>query len=290
MIAAFALYRRYPLLFLVLAAAVIVPYRLIFLVASGSGPPATGIALLLALTDWALVTPLVSALHVHAVAEVREGRDPRLGPVARQGLRVLPVVAAASIVSWLGVVLGFAVLIAPGVYLLLRWFVVAQAAAIEREGWLAALRSSSELTDLNFVHIFVFAIYVGLIVFGLPLLVLLGLGGDATDAARFLVGTAVEVVTWSFGALAVALLYYDLRLRREPASASAPAAADLPSPSHSLDPRAYSVRERPKGWYIDPNSPGRMRYWDGGDPPDWSGSTRTPRKLRRDWPTRGEDR
>ncbi len=109
------LYRRYPLLFLILAAVVIVPYRAIVLALTGAGPFGQGslgfgVSSLLDVTDLALVTPLVSALHVHAVSEVREGREPRLGLVARQGLRVLPVVAAASIVSWLGDPRGIAAL------------------------------------------------------------------------------------------------------------------------------------------------------------------------------------
>src|SRR4051794_11541061 len=66
LVGTFELYRRYPLLFLVLAAGVIVPYELIALVATGTGSfsranTSAGIQLLLTLTDWALVTPLVSA-------------------------------------------------------------------------------------------------------------------------------------------------------------------------------------------------------------------------------------
>jgi hypothetical protein len=105
-------------------------------------------------------------------------------------------------------------LIAPGIYLLLRWFVVAQVAAIEQEGWRAALRRSGELTDLRFGHVFVFALYVALIVFVPLLLFNLGFGTGATDVGSFLVGLVIEVVTSSLGALAVALLYYDLRVRR----------------------------------------------------------------------------
>ena len=99
--AAFELYRRYPLLFLVLAAGVIVPYEAIVLAATGAGPFAHGslsfgTSSLLTLIELALVGPLVSALHVHAVSEASEGRRPRLVSVARRGLQVLPVVAAAA--------------------------------------------------------------------------------------------------------------------------------------------------------------------------------------------------
>lgn len=297
---AFGLYRRYPLLFLVLAAGVIVPYEVIVLVVTGEGPFAQsslgiGTNLLLTLIEWVLIGPLVSALHVHAVAEVREGREPRLAPVARQGLRVLPVVAAASIISGLGIGLGFVALIVPGVILTLRWYVVAQAAAIEHEGWLPALRRSHQLTAGRYGHIFVFSIYVELIV-GVPtLLVGLGFGHDSTTAASFLVALVLQVLTRSFGALAAAVLYYDLRFRRERALAGGlggnPALPeDGPSGvDHSPDPRKYSDQDRPKGWYVDPSAPERMRYWGAGDPPGWGGATRTPRKMRRVWQAQDRD-
>jgi hypothetical protein len=220
---AFGLYRRYPLLFLALAAGVVVPYELIVLATTGTGPfsqssLSAGASLLLTLIEWVLIGPLVSALHVHAVGEVREGREPRLAAVARQGLLVLPVVVAASIISGLGIALGFLAFVIPGVFLMLRWFVVAQAAAIEREGWLPALRRSAQLTGGHYGHIFVFAIYVGLIT-TVPVL-LAGLGfGESVTAASFLAGLLIQVLSLSFSALATAVLYYDLRSRREAALA-----------------------------------------------------------------------
>jgi hypothetical protein len=287
---AFGLYRRYPLLFLALAAGVVVPYEAIVLAATGTGPFAQsslsfGVGFLLTLTEWVLIGPLISALHVHAVGETRDGREPRLAPVARQGLRVLPVVAAASIISGLGIALGFVALIVPGVLLTLRWFVVAQAAAIEHEGWLPALRRSGRLTEGHYGHIFVFAVYIGLIVVVPTLLIGFGFGHHSTTVASFAVGLIVQVITRSFGALATALLYFDLRARREYSMAQG-LAEDPPQISHPLDPRKYSDQDRPKGWYIDPRSPNRMRYWGVGDPPGWEGTTRTPRRIRRAWKER----
>jgi hypothetical protein len=222
--AAFGLYRRYPLLFLVLAAGVIVPYEVIVLLATHAGPFARGslgfgVASLLILIELALVGPLVSALHVHAVSEVSEGREPRLAPVARRGLRVLPVVAAAEIIAWLGIFLGFLALIVPGVILSLSWYVVAQAAAIEHEGWLPALRRSRQLTAGHYRHLVVFAIYVTLITVLPTLLIGLAFGHETTTAVSFLVGVTLQVFTWSVGALAAALMYFDLRIRLVAATA-----------------------------------------------------------------------
>jgi len=298
-VGAFELYRRYPLLFVVLAAGVIVPYEVIVLLATGVGAFGQStlsleVALLLFLIEWVLISPLVSALHVHAVAEAREGRDPRLAPIARRGLRVLPVVVAASIISGLGIGLGLLALVIPGVLLMLRWYVVAQAAAIENEGWLPALRRSGQLTAGHYGHVFVFAIYVGLIVSVPSLLVGAGFDPHTTTVASFLVGLIVQVFALSFAALASAVLYYDLRTRRESALArgltgvSGAHGEGPPASNHSLDPRKYSDDDRPKGWYVDPGSPSQMRYWGVGDPPGWGGTTRTPRKTRRVWQAENE--
>ena len=106
-VGAASLYWRYPLIFPVLAAAVVVPYQVAVFALTGSGPLtrsslSVGVLSLLALIEWVLMGPLVSALHVHAVSEARAGHRPRLVPVARRGLRTLPVVVAASIISGLG--------------------------------------------------------------------------------------------------------------------------------------------------------------------------------------------
>jgi hypothetical protein len=292
--AALELYRDYPLLFLVLAAGVIVPYEVIVLAATGAGPFAHGslgfgTSTLLTLIGLGLIGPLVSALHVHAVSEVSEGRKPRLVAVVRRGLQVLPVVAAAEIIAWLGICLGFLAFIVPGVILWLRWYVVAQAAAIEHEGWLPALRRSRQLTASHYRHLIVFGIYLTLITTVPTLLVGFAFGHEATTVASFLVAVALEVVTWSLSALAAALMYFDLRVRwdsaaAQPSPASAPPVETDPRRiGQSWDPRRYSDQDRPKGWYIDPASPDRMRYWRAGDSPGWEGTTGTPKKVRREW-------
>lgn len=215
----FQLYRRYPLLFLILAAGVVVPYRLVVLAATGAGPYtesglATGTSLLLTLLAWVVIDPLVSALHVHAVADVEAGQLPRIGAVARRGLVVLPLVIAAAIMAGLAIAGGFLLLVLPGLYLLLRLIVVAQAAAIERETWMEALRRSWALTAGNVLHVIYFYLCVGAITVAFNLLVNLLLS-DATTAGSFAIGVAVEVLILSFTALATALLYFDLRARQE---------------------------------------------------------------------------
>jgi uncharacterized membrane protein len=221
---AFRLYRRYPALFFVLASGVIVPFQLIVLAATGAGPYFQGdssftLQAFLSLAQWILIIPLISALHVHAVADVREGSEPELRSVAMRGFRVLPVVVAAAIMSSLGIVLGFVALIVPGIILIFRWYVVAQVAAIDHEGWLPALRGSRVLTAGNYGHIFVFGLLVALIEVVPDTIVSAGVGSHDTSAAAFLVGLVVSLFVASFTALATALLYFDLRARKETSAA-----------------------------------------------------------------------
>lgn len=216
---ALGLYRRYPWLFAILALGVIAPYDLLVLATTGSGPLQTGSHgntesyLLLMLLNLSLVGPLVSALHVHAVVRIGEGGRPRLGDVALRGLQVLPVVVAAEVMATLGIALGFLALIVPGVLLSLRWSVVAQAAAIEHEGWLPALRRSGRLSAGHYWRIFGLLLLTGLLTAGLtrgaaeiPL-------GSSSDAGSVALVIAIHTLTASFAALTLALLYFDLRAR-----------------------------------------------------------------------------
>lgn len=222
---AFGLYRRYPLLFLALAAGVIVPYQLIVLAATGvdqynRASVSGDVSLLLTLVDWTLVNPLVSALHVHAVADVEQGLTPRIGAVARRGLAVLPIVAGAALLAGLAIFGGLVLLVVPGIVLFLRLHVGAQAAAIEQEGPRQALHRSWSLTEANVIRVIFFLVCIGVITLVPTLLISRTFPHHHTTALAFLVGAALQTLIVSFTALATALLYYDLRRRRELLAAS----------------------------------------------------------------------
>jgi hypothetical protein len=212
------LYRAFPLLFPTLALAVEGPYLLAVLAITGHGPLGarhTGFeeSLLTQLLSYGLVTPLISALHIHALTAVGEGARPRIGAVAMRGLRVLPVVAAAEIVASIATYLGFLAFVVPGIVLALRWAVVAQAAAIEREGWLPALRSSAGLTGGHYGHVAGVILIVGIPIGALSVAANLAAPGDSPGAGSVIVGVALHTIFASVVALTTALLYFDLRAR-----------------------------------------------------------------------------
>jgi hypothetical protein len=303
--ATFALYRRFPLLFLVLAGAVVVPYQLIVLVLTGAGPITRGQAgagaeFILSVADLGLVVPLISGLHAHAVDDVRKGNRPRLPSVARRGLTVLPVVSAAVIISTLAVAVGFVALIVPGVLLLLRWSVVAQAAALADKSWGNALNRSTDLSSGHYRHIFGLVFSVEVVSFGLSLLARRAFGHSTTTVPSFLVGTALQILLQSFTALAAALLYFDLTARlhegargvamTEPSADAAD--SEVPSgPGDPLTPDGYTDQNRPRGWYIDPSQPRRMRFWAADGKPGWSKRpAKTPGQMMVEWEELGARR
>jgi hypothetical protein len=272
--ATFSLYLRVPILFLVLAAIVVVPWELVRLLITGAGPLGRAHhgfieGELLTLPDYFLITPLVSALHVHAVREVGDGRRPRLVATFRRSLPALPVVALATGISWVGITIGLFALVVPGVILFTRWMVVSQTAALDPGGWTDALRRSTDLTSGHRWHAF-WAIVAGSAIVGVPWFVIWKVAGpETTTVGSFAAGTALQVLARSFEALVAALLYFDLKARQmiEP---------DLPEAAEAASGRAA-------GWYVDPSQPSRMRYW-AADGSGWSKrTTGTPRQTLAEW-------
>jgi hypothetical protein len=296
--ATFELYQAYPWLFLLLAAVVVIPYELIDLMPEllPTRSARFWIGFPLSIADIALVLPLVSAFHAIAVDDLRAGRRPGFASVARRGIGTLPVVSAATVMSWLGITVGFVFLIVPGLYLWARWAVVAQVAALEDHSWDGALGRSEFLAGDNYRHILGLLIIV-LAITAIPGIVISIIFGFHLTAASFIIRLPINVLGSSFSALAAALLYFELKSRSR--RFGAPSVGRVPKPvalapdgaqgrgeptGHPLDPASYSDEGRPRGWFVDPVDPSHMRYWSGDGQFGWHpGPAKTPRKTLADW-------
>jgi hypothetical protein len=290
----FALYRRYPWLFLALAAVVVLPYQALEAIPQLEllhGAAQGWLSFALVVGDLALVVPLVSALHVYAVDDVREGRQPEISSVARRGIATLSVVSPAVFLSWLGITLGLAALIIPGIALAARWAVVAQTGSLGAKSWQEALTQSKHLTDGRYRHVLGLLFLVFLIT-SLPYAVLIpAFGLKSTALAPFLIHSALAVVTSSFTALATAFLYFDLTTRMRTEGPGKPAAPPpprldptIPPDGDPRDPGSWSDEDRPVGWYVDPDAPWVMRYWAADGQGRWSKrTTKTPKATLAGW-------
>jgi hypothetical protein len=245
--------------------------------------------------DYALAIPLVSAFHLYAVEDVREGREPDLASVFRRCFGRLRILSPAVGLTWIAISLGFLALIVPGVLLAIRWAVVAQTGALEATSWRDALDRSTKLTGRDEGHVFWLLLLLFLIT-AIPTGFHFVAFGAVTTIGSVVVSIALEVLTASFTALATAFLYYDLtaRFRLAPArSARIPAryleprscsGRIVPPNGHPLDPASWSDEDRPRGWYVDPEEPSKMRYWVADGAGVWSQrSAETPKAALAEW-------
>jgi hypothetical protein len=213
------LYGACPWLFLVLAFAVMAPWDLAKLAITCYGPlgHVHNESFLeresLDLLELLLVGPLISALHVHAVIVIGEGRRPRLASVAWNGVRVLPVVAVAAFAAGVSIDIGLLALLIPGVILWIRLSVVAQVAAVERGSVRSAWRRSWRLSRPYEGHIFGLLMVVLVLTFSVTVAGLVLTTGSGSSPGAVAAGIFVNTTISSFTALTTALLYFDLRAR-----------------------------------------------------------------------------
>lgn len=122
-------------------------------------------------------------------------------------------------VSFLGAILvliGLILIIIPGIYISVRFTVASQAAVLERQSVTGSLRRSWELVEGNWWRVFGIVIVVTILV-----AVLEGLAGRIVGAvAGDVLGTGlstavVGIFIQPIQAIALTLLYYDLRIRKE---------------------------------------------------------------------------
>jgi hypothetical protein len=168
-----------------------------------------GLALLAVLISL-VATTLFTGMIVQLVADVRDGRrDASVAQLLQSVTPVLGQLILVGIVVGVTVLIGFILIIIPGLIVLTIWSVSAPVVVLERPGGLRALRRSRELVRGNGWRVFgVVLVFFLLILLGFPLEALAeALGAGAGIVVRVVVG----VLTAPLSALAAAVLYFELR-------------------------------------------------------------------------------
>jgi uncharacterized membrane protein len=204
-------------------ASVLMPAAAVVFVISG----VFGILLIAASPALALVSFIVSlvastlftGMVVELVADVQDGkRDASAGQLLRAASPVIGQLILVGIVAGIGIVIGFILIIIPGLILITVWSVAAPVVVLERPGGIRALKRSRELVKGNGWNVFVVI---------LLLVILVGVASFLVEAAADSAGTGVGLVvrvivgilTAPISSLAAAVLYF--QLRRSPASGTA---------------------------------------------------------------------
>ncbi len=231
-----ALFRAYATVFFTMTLIVVAPVAILIAGVWGRGladgadakaPPAATAAQLL--LQAVVIPPLVTALHVVTVQAIARGEEPHVGGALRAaGARFIPALAAVALAA-VGIAAGFVLLIVPGIYLAVRWYLAAQAAVVDGLGPADALRRSAQLVQDRWWETFGRLLVAGLL-FGLAGAVgqaIAAAVGDAVDSGALYISLVAiaEAFALSLSAIFGTLLFFDLRARRDHA-----APADLARP------------------------------------------------------------
>lgn len=244
--ACFELYGRHFPTFAAIALAIVVPMDLISLglieghLSSGYDEDAVfGGGAAYTIVTLLVTTPLITAGHVHAVMDVGEGRKPKAArSLQAAGAVLLPVLGTVLAYS-LGVMLGTLLLVVPGIFLAIYWYVAAQIVVAEGRGPAEALSRSGDLVGGSWWRVFGVVIVLSLVAMvpalalGIPVTVA---AGEADSGLLLVLGTILlDTVLYSFLALTGTILFFDLRARRGGSGASAQ--EDFSLPPSDLPPR-----------------------------------------------------
>jgi hypothetical protein len=189
------------------AAVVFVFTGIIAAVLVAASPGLVVFALIIDLMAGTLFTGMV----VELVADVQDGRrDSSPGQLLQAATPVLGQLILVGIVAAIGIVVGFILIIVPGLILITLWSVAAPVVVLENPGVFAALRRSRELVRGNGWQVFG-VILVLYIVVGVISFIIEAVADSAGSGVGIVVRVIVGVLTAPLAALAAAVLYFDLR-------------------------------------------------------------------------------
>ncbi len=168
-----------------------------------------------------IIQPFLLAAITRAAADVYLGEPIGIGRTYRFALRLLLPILWIMVLGLLATLVGFVLLIIPGIIVLIRLTFTAPVLVVEDLRGRKALGRSWRLAAGHFWRILGVVILAGLIVGIVALIVsipgelaLQMLGPDAWPISA-LVTALASVLTTPFSILVVVLLYFDLRIRKE---------------------------------------------------------------------------
>jgi hypothetical protein len=158
-----------------------------------------------------VATTLFTGMIVELVADLQDGRrDASVRGLLGAATPVLGELILVGIAAGVGVVIGFVLIVIPGLILITVWSVAAPVVVLERPGGLRALRRSRELVRGNGWQVFGVVFVLGILVVGVGLAIELA-ADSAGSGAGIIARAIIGVLTAPLSALAAAVLYFELR-------------------------------------------------------------------------------
>ena len=220
--AAFQLYRRDPMTYLLIAAICYAPILVLQLVLLGSvsqveQPLARltmGYTVVMAFGYWISLS-LMNAVIVRLASEDYLGRPVEPAVAVRDTLLRLPVVMFGLLFKYILMIIGFFVFFVGMLYVLARYFAVTAGIIIEGRGVIGAFGRSATLSRGRKLHILGTVLLAFLIfaVIYFAVVILAAMIGNMVITT--ILGVIASVIAYPMFAITEMLLYYDARVRNE---------------------------------------------------------------------------
>jgi hypothetical protein len=189
------------------AAVVFVLTAILSEVLVAAAPVLVFVALLISL----VATTLFTGMVVQLVADVQDGRrDATVGQLLEAARPVIGKLILVGIVAGLGILIGFVLIVVPGLILITIWSVAAPVIVLERPSGLQALGRSRELVRGNGWQVFgvIFVLVIGVEIVAI---VIEAIGNSAGTGVGIVVRVVVQILAAPLAALAASVLYFELR-------------------------------------------------------------------------------
>jgi hypothetical protein len=233
-------------------------------------------ALLLILVITIISSTLAEAACLKAVSDTYLGTDTDWRGSLRFGFQRLGSLLWLTLLHGVLLLLAFAACIVPGVWLYAAWSVAVPALLLEGTRGFKALGRSFNLVrgrwwptagTLLLANLLATAVAFGFGVLALPLVFAGGDNDFVADFANGVFGAAASVLTIPFVAAVVAVIYFDLRVRKE--------GFDLQLMAQRIGAPTAPVNPAPMPWTAQP-VPGAGGGWAPPPPPGWQSPSSPP--------------
>jgi uncharacterized membrane protein len=158
-----------------------------------------------------IVMPITNGAAIHALSQKYLGKPVSMGSSLGFALKRLPSLLWTSIIKTILMVLGFALLIIPGIILFFRYFVTDQVVVVEGKSGSDALKRSRTLMKGMAGKAFVLSFLLGVLGF----LVGAGAAFIPVPEAQIVVRILIQAVLFALGVAAWVVLYFSARCKHE---------------------------------------------------------------------------
>lgn len=171
---------------------------------------------------WASIAfPIASGATTYAISERYLGNEVTIGDALRRGLSHFWPLSIAQITATIRVMIGFVLLIVPGILWMLSYSLIVPAILVEGQRAIPSLRRSSELVRGHRGKVFCVLLVVNLLqavlaggVGMISNLLFSAASGSAAILSSAL-GNLLSIFLTPLAIIAAILLYYDMRIRKE---------------------------------------------------------------------------